>query len=213
FNAWRAAANLPPVTENTTWSQGDYNHSLYMVKNDQVTHYETSTLPYYTAAGDTAARNGNIQVSSTTSTADETSIDWWMGAPFHALGMLDPRLTSTGFGSYREVKSGWQVGFSLDVLRGNPFTGGTYPVFFPGNGSRRAVHVDVQRLLQQLHPSAHPRGMDAGRRRRDLNPRCFFVGRQPARRLCARHRQRPVAPHLGRNHLGRMGIHGRRVDL
>ena len=135
FNAWRAAANLPPVTENTTWSQGDYNHSLYMVKNDQVTHYETSTLPYYTAAGDTAARNGNIQVSSTTSTADETSIDWWMGAPFHALGMLDPRLTSTGFGSYREVKSGWQVGFSLDVLRGNPFTGGTYPVFFPGNGS------------------------------------------------------------------------------
>lgn len=135
FNLWRAASNLPPVTENTTWSQGDYNHSLYMVKNDQVTHYELSSLPYYTVAGDTAARNGNIQVSSMTSTTDDHAIDWWMGAPFHELGMMDPRLTSTGFGSYREVKSGWQAGFTLDTLRGNSFSGGTYPVYFPGNGS------------------------------------------------------------------------------
>ena len=135
LNAWRAATNLPALTENTTWDQGDYNHSLYMVKNDAVTHYEVSTMPYYTPEGDTAARNGNIQVSSTTSTGDDTAIDWWMGAPFHALGMMDPRLTSTGFGAYREVKSGWQAGFTLDTLRGNSFSGGTYPVFFPGNGS------------------------------------------------------------------------------
>ena len=135
FNAWRAASNLPALTENTTWSQGDYNHSLYMVKNDAVTHYEVSTLPYYTVAGDTAARNSNIEVNSTTSFTDEQSIDWWMAAPFHSLGMMDPRLTSTGFGAYREVKSGWQAGFSLDVLRGNSFSGGTYPVYFPGPGS------------------------------------------------------------------------------
>jgi cysteine-rich secretory family protein len=135
FNAWRAASNLPALTENTTWSQGDYDHSLYMVKNDQVTHYELSTLPYYTVDGDTAARNGNIEVNSSTSFTDDQSIDWWMAAPFHELGMMDPRLTQTGFGSYREVKSGWQAGFTLDVLRGNSFTGGTYPVYFPGNGS------------------------------------------------------------------------------
>ena len=135
LNAWRVATNVAPLTENTTWDQGDYNHSLYMVKNDQVTHYEVSTLPYYTLAGDTAARNGNIQVSGSTSTSDQAAIDWWMVAPFHELGMMDPRLTSTGFGSYREVKSGWQAGFTLDTLRGNPFTGGTYPVYFPGAGS------------------------------------------------------------------------------
>ena len=135
LNAWRAATNLVPLTENTTWSQGDYNHSLYMVKDDQVTHYELSTLPYYTAAGDTAARNGNIEVNSTTSFGDDQAIDWWMGAPFHAMGMMDPRLTSTGFGAYREVKSGWQAGFTLDTLRGNSFSGGTYPVYFPGSGS------------------------------------------------------------------------------
>src|SRR5204862_220200 len=60
FNAWRAATDLPALTENTTWSAGDYSHALYMVKNNLVTHYETSGTPYYTAAGDTAARNSNI---------------------------------------------------------------------------------------------------------------------------------------------------------
>jgi hypothetical protein len=48
---------------------------------------------------------------------------------------MDPRLGSTGFGSYRLVKSGWQMGAAVDTTRGNPFTGGRYPVFFPGDGS------------------------------------------------------------------------------
>src|SRR5436309_6057076 len=135
LNQWRTSTGLSALTEDTTWSAGDYNHALYMVKNNLVTHYETSGTPYYTAAGDTAARNSNIYVSSSTGTADTQAIDWWMQAPFHALGMMDPRLTTTGFGSYRESKSGWDMGAALDVLRGNPFTGGRYPVYFPGNGS------------------------------------------------------------------------------
>ena len=135
LNTWRTNSGVPTLTENTTWSQGDHNHALYMVRNDLVTHYETPGVPYYTVAGDTAARNGNIQVSSTTSSTDEQAIDWWMAAPFHAMAMMDPRLTQTGFGSYRLVKSGWQEGAALDTSRGNPFTGGKYPVYFPGNGS------------------------------------------------------------------------------
>ena len=132
---------MPTLSENATWSDGDYKHALYMVKNDQVTHYEISTLPYYTPEGDTAARNSNIYVSSSTNTADESAIDWWMQAPFHAIGMMDPRLTQTGFGSYREVKSGWQMGAAVDVLRGNSFTGGQYPVYFPGNGSTEPLRT------------------------------------------------------------------------
>jgi len=135
LNTWRTSTGVSTLTENTTWSQGDYNHALYMVRNDLVTHYETAGVPFYTAAGDTAARNGNIQVSSTTSSTDEQAIDWWMAAPFHAMAMMDPRLTQTAFGSYRLVKSGWQEGAALDTSRGNPFTGGKYPVYFPGNGS------------------------------------------------------------------------------
>jgi len=135
LNQWRISTGLPTLTENSTWSAGDYNHAQYMVKNDLVTHYETPGVPYYTAAGDTAARNGNIQVSSTTSTTDSDAIDWWMAAPFHAMAMMDPRLTQTGFGSYREAKSGWDEGAALDTIRGNSFTGGSYPVYFPGNGT------------------------------------------------------------------------------
>ncbi len=133
LNQWRVLAGLSQLTENTLWSSGDYNHSVYMVKNDLVTHYETPGVPYYTIEGDTAARNGNIEVNSSTSFSDQQAIDWWMQAPFHAMNMMDPRLTQTGFGSYREVKSGWQAGFTLDTIRGNSFTGGTYPVFWPGN--------------------------------------------------------------------------------
>ena len=135
FNSWRANVGVPILTENSTWSTGDYDHALYMVKNDLVTHYETPGTPYYTTDGDTAARNSNIYVSSSTSTTDDQAIDWWMRAPFHAMGMMDPRLTSTGFGSYREVKSGWNMGAAVDVLRGNSFSGGSFPVFFPGNGT------------------------------------------------------------------------------
>src|SRR2546430_6635586 len=47
--------------------------------------------------------------------------------------MMDPRLRQVGFGAYREVRSGWQAAFALDVVRGNNFSGGTYPVFWPGN--------------------------------------------------------------------------------
>src|SRR5438132_1201021 len=134
LNFWRSTAGLPSVTANTVWNDGDYKHAIYMVKNQQVTHYEISGYPYYTTAGDTAARNSNIEVNSTTSATDAHAIDWWMGAPFHAMGMMDPRLKQVGFGSYREVRSGWEAAFALDVIRGNSFTGGTYPVFWPGNG-------------------------------------------------------------------------------
>jgi Repeat of unknown function (DUF346)/Cysteine-rich secretory protein family len=133
FNLWRETAGLPNVIENSTYSSGDAAHSLYMVKNDLVTHYETPGVPYYTAAGDTAARNSNIEVNSSTSFTDTQSIDWWMGAPFHAMAMMDPRLQQTGFGAYRENKSGWAAGFSLDVVRGNTFSGGQFPVYWPGN--------------------------------------------------------------------------------
>ena len=135
LNSWRATSGVPTLTENTTWSQGDAAHSQYMVRNDLVTHDETVGTPYYTVAGAAAAKNGNITVSSTTGTSDATAIDWWMGAPFHALGLMDPRLKTTGFGSYRLVKNGWQMGATVDVLRGNTFTGGKYPVYFPGDGS------------------------------------------------------------------------------
>jgi cysteine-rich secretory family protein len=136
LNQWRISTGLPTLTENTTWSAGDAAHAFYMVKTGLVTHYEDPSNPYYTTAGDLAAQHSNIQVSSTTSTTDQSAIDWWMGAPFHAMAMMDPRLTTTGFGSYRDsTTSPWQEGGALNTIDGNSFSGGSYPVYFPGNGT------------------------------------------------------------------------------
>ncbi len=136
INQWRISTGLPTLTENTTWSAGDAAHAIYMVKNNLVTHYETPGVPYYTTAGDLAAQHSNIQVSSSTGTTDQMAIDWWMGAPFHAMAMMDPRLTQTGFGSYRDsTTSPWQEGGALNTIDGNSFSGGSYPVYYPGNGT------------------------------------------------------------------------------
>jgi hypothetical protein len=135
FNAWRADTGTSILSENTTYSAGDYNHALYMVQTGQVTHSESTAYPQYTTGGDIASQNSNIFVSSSTNTTDAQSIDWWMGAPFHAMGMMDPRLTSTGFGSYRNsAYSPWQMGAAVNVGQGMTAPG-QYPVFFPGNGT------------------------------------------------------------------------------
>src|ERR1700687_1457413 len=139
FNAWRGSAGLSTLSENTVWSAGDLNHSRYMVKNQVITHYEVVGNAWYTTDGELAGRKGNIFISSTTTTTDSASIDWWMQAPFHAMGMIDPRLTQTGFGSYRDSTVYWQMGASLDVLQGNPLTGGAYPVYFPGKRRTQPV--------------------------------------------------------------------------
>ncbi|HEV2032732.1 MAG TPA: fibronectin type III domain-containing protein [Candidatus Dormibacteraeota bacterium] len=134
FNAWRANANVPSVTEDTTFSAGDLLHATYMVQTGDVAHSENPAFPQYTVAGNTAAQNSNIFVSSTTATTDVQAIDWWMGAPFHAMAMMDPRLVTTGFGSYRNPSSPspWQMGAAVNVGQGMT-AGGTYPVYFPGN--------------------------------------------------------------------------------
>jgi hypothetical protein len=136
LNYWRSTARLPSVTENPTWSSGDYLHALWMVKNNTIQHGETPGTPYYTPEGDLAGQKGNIAVQSSTNVTDDQFVDWWMGAPFHAMGMMDPRLQQSGFGSYREVKSGWEAAAALDVIRGNSFGSGPFPnpVFWPGNG-------------------------------------------------------------------------------
>src|SRR5438128_4894344 len=140
FNTWRANTGVPAVSEDTSFSAGDAAHALYMVQTGQVTHGESTAYPQYTLAGDIAGQNSNIFVSSTTATTDADAIDWWMAAPFHAMAMMDPRLTTTGFGSYRDsTTSPWQEGAAVDTLRGNSFSGGSYPVFFPGNGTTQPL--------------------------------------------------------------------------
>lgn len=140
-NQFRAQANMPALNQNPDWSYGDWLHSRYMVKTDSVTHSENPASPWYSSEGNSAAQNGNIAVTSSAIGNDHYFIDFWMAAPFHAVAILDPKLQTTGFGSYREADGGWQGGGTLDVSRGRgtlPPTI-TFPIFFPKNGGQTWV--------------------------------------------------------------------------
>lgn len=131
LNSIRRMGSLPAVTENTTWSSGCYAHSRYMALNRVITHYELSSLPYYSDAGDLAARRSNIALGA----GGTTAIDLWAIGPFHAVGMLDPGLKTTGFGNY--TSSTGMPAASLDVIRGlgAPPSTTSYPILWPGRGA------------------------------------------------------------------------------
>lgn len=136
LNAYRAAAGLPPVSENPAWSAGDRKHAAYIVKNDAIQHTEDPRNRWYTPEGRTAAGQSNLAVSYDRDRTDRWAIDSWMQSPFHAIGLLDPRLTRVGFGSYRETDRELRMGAALNVVAGIDHTRiPVYPVFWPGNGA------------------------------------------------------------------------------
>ncbi|MFU8771649.1 MAG: CAP domain-containing protein [Anaerolineales bacterium] len=136
LNSYRLMANLPVVTNNESWTQGTWYHSRYMVKNNILTHYEEPTNPYFTYEGDQAGRSGNLVGSFNNEADDRYAIDTWMQAPFHAVSILDPSLLSVGYGSYREIGSGLQMGATLDVLRGREMIPEEveFPIMWPADG-------------------------------------------------------------------------------
>ncbi len=104
-----------------------------MVKNDVIAHSEDPANSWYTPEGDLAAQNSDVMVSGSTLTTDADAIDIWMQGPFHAIGIIDPALAQSGFGSYREAIGYWHMGAVLDVIRGRgtiPLTV-TFPISFP----------------------------------------------------------------------------------
>jgi uncharacterized protein YkwD len=135
-NWLRSIGGLPTLTENPSWSTGGWNHARYMVKNDYIGHDEDPANSWYTADGDAAAGSSDVMVSGSVDSTDIYAIDLWMSGPFHGLGIIDPALAVTGFGSYREADGGWQMGACLDVIRGlgsiSPSI--TFPLFWPRDG-------------------------------------------------------------------------------
>lgn len=136
LNAYRASAGLPALVHEPAWSAGAVLHAKYTVKEDVLAHSENGTSPWYTAEGHAAAQNSNVMASSGSTTTDQFAIDLWMQGPFHAVGMIDPRLARTGFGSYREVDGAYQMAAALDVLRGRSgsLAGVSWPILWPGPG-------------------------------------------------------------------------------
>jgi uncharacterized protein YkwD len=136
LNRYRAGAGLPPVTENVAWSDGDYKHAVYIVKNDELRHSEDPDNACYTPEGLSAARQSNLAKSYETSDSGRWAIDTWMQSPFHAVGVLDPQLAQVGYGSYGEANDQPRMGAALNVISGRRSTAdAAYPIFWPGNGA------------------------------------------------------------------------------
>ncbi len=135
LNDLRSRGGLPALTENSLWSDGCTLHARYMVKTDTITHFEDSASPWYTQAGNLAAANSDLMVSTDVNASDESAFDLWMTGPFHGIGLIDPNLSATGFGSYRESIGTWQMGACVDVWSG--WTGVpasvTFPIMWPGD--------------------------------------------------------------------------------
>ncbi len=137
---YRASARLPGLAENTGWSAGAYAHSRYMVKNDVLSASESTATPWYTGEGAAAAPHGNLMLSDNINLSDQQALDYWMAKPFHALGLLDPALLSTGFGSFREDAGAFdpfKMGAVIDVRRGvGGITGSVqFPIKWPEHNS------------------------------------------------------------------------------
>jgi len=136
LNDRRARANLPPVSNNPEWTEGCELHSRYMVKNDYIGHSEDSSNQWYSEAGALAASKGNVAVHSDINNPDENFIDGWMEGPFHAIGIIDPRLLQAAYGVYREQTGMYRSAATLDVMRGQGAIPETvsYPIMFPAEG-------------------------------------------------------------------------------
>ena len=132
-NYYRDTARLPPVPENATLSDAARKHATYLVKNDVIQHTEEVGNPFYTAEGAAAGQSSDVFGSSSTSVSDNESIDFWMQGPFHAVGILDPRLTQTGFGSFREAGGSVAMASALHIGSVGTGTAG-FPVKWPGDG-------------------------------------------------------------------------------
>jgi uncharacterized protein YkwD len=135
LNTYRRASGLSPVTEDKSWSDACQKHARYLVNNNTVSHTENSTLPWYTPEGDAAGRASNVIGSSVMLSDEQVLIDSWMGATFHAVGMLDPRWSKTGFGMYQDVNQTIKTAACLDILRGMAEARTDAAVMFPGKNS------------------------------------------------------------------------------
>lgn len=143
FNYFRAMAHEGPVVNNAALSQGAQNHSCYMLLNG-LTHNEVVGAPGYTSDGAAAGIQSNVTVSSDITTTQRTHMELWMAAPFHAIGVLRPQLTSAAFGSCTNSTTNiWHSGATLNVIAGldSKIPMPAQPILFPGDGMTTNLNV------------------------------------------------------------------------
>lgn len=138
YNQFRTESGLPQLSENSAWTAGSIAHSQYMMTNSLTAHAEDPNKPGYSTAGNEAGLNGNIAVSGWDGASELWAINYWMSAPFHAVPMLNPHLSQTGFGVFRDANNSFKMTATIDVSSGRNLgalpASITYPITYPQDG-------------------------------------------------------------------------------
>src|SRR4051812_45763465 len=95
-NASRAPGPLSPADEELTWSGEAAEHARYQVVNGVVSSQQEPDAPFASIGGAEAARNADLAGIRGSELAGREAVDLWMTNPFHALGILRPRLDRVG---------------------------------------------------------------------------------------------------------------------
>ena len=169
LNYYRALAKLNAVAEDPALSDGDRAHAAYIVKNfrEQIEHggmgaemhTEDPGREGFSPAGLEAAKASDVDIwymsgpagdGAGTSDPDEWtatrapgspewSIDGWMSIPFHRMPMLNPALSTAGFGLFCDAGV---CAAALNLASGAKHTsasGAAAPIMFPPDGSTLAM--------------------------------------------------------------------------
>lgn len=137
INYFRAAANVPLITLDEALNQNCWLHSRYMAEENQITHSENAGSKWYTAGGQSCAKNGNTWLGGEYFQSfwkKSDAVEGWVGSVGHRLWMLYPTTVVFGFGFYTAANN--RAGSALDVLtQFSANRDGSYanwPVRFPG---------------------------------------------------------------------------------
>ncbi len=95
INELRVSSGLNSLTYNEKLEKSAFNHSIYIVQNEKIDHYEIENDPYFTGLNPTTRAyfvNFNSNVSENLSVGQNDyveSIDDLFGAIYHRFGFLD----------------------------------------------------------------------------------------------------------------------------
>jgi len=128
INQYRAMVKLGPVRDDPALSEGERNHTRYLVENygalirkgvgmGAAMHSEDAFKPGYTPVGMRAAQDSDIDEWAGPQPPPSTywAIDDWMTGAFHRLNILNPRLRQVAYGQSCE---GGTCAAALNVISG-----------------------------------------------------------------------------------------------
>ncbi|MCB0037508.1 MAG: hypothetical protein KDE51_25930, partial [Anaerolineales bacterium] len=155
LNQFRTQAGLSPLVESAALTAGAWQHSQYMARNDNaIARYQNTDKPFYSEAGHQAAVHGNIFAMRNSEATYLWAMNFWMSAPFHAIGILDPQLQSVGYGNFRDDLGAVRVAAVLDVESAiNETIQANYPIYYPPNQGN--TWVLRQNLIEYPEPLSH----------------------------------------------------------